>query len=85
MGATTAIFDNGMSPDLPDRKRYAIKANVSLGVYRPSFGIQPDSSQDITALLNTRKGKNSMRLSDEGLNIVSDTSPKIKDMGRGEQ
>ena len=26
-----------------------------------------------------------MRLSDEGLNIVSDTSPKLKDIGRGEQ
>ena len=43
MGATTGAMNfnnnNSQSPYLPDRKRYAIKANVSLGLYRPSFGI----------------------------------------------
>ena len=36
------LLETSLSPDLPDRKRYAIKEKVSLGIYKPSFAVQPD-------------------------------------------
>ena len=39
---TPGLLESCLSPDLPDRKRYAIKEKVSLGIYKPSFTMQPD-------------------------------------------
>ena len=42
--ATPGLLESCLSPDLPDRKRYAIKEKVSLGLYKPSFTMQPDTA-----------------------------------------
>lgn len=81
----TALFENGMSPEIPDRKRYAIKEKVSLGVYKPSFSMQPDSSHDIAAFMSRRNDKNSMHMSDEGILVNDQVSPKIENIPRREQ
>ena len=44
---TPGLLESSLSPELPDRKRYAIKEKVSLGIYKPSFTMQPDVPLDI--------------------------------------
>jgi len=85
MTTNTAMFENGLSPDIPDRKRYAIKEKVSLGVYKPSFSMQPDNSHDIAAFMSRRNDKNSMHMSDEGILVNNEVSPKIENIPRRDQ
>ena len=79
---TPGLLESCLSPDLPDRKRYAIKEKVSLGVYKPSFSMQPENISKTAAaanIVNLRDRTSSTNLNDKSIDCIGEQSPKLSD------
>ena len=55
--AIEALAESSLSPELPDRKRYALKNKVNLGIYKPSFSMQPDTASLQTQVNVNHRGR----------------------------
>ena len=73
---TPGLLESCLSPDLPDRKRYAIKEKVSLGIYKPSFTMQPDTAS-LTNVQNNifREHNTATNINDKS---IEESSPQLK-------
>ena len=79
---TPGLLESCLSPDLPDRKRYAMKEKVSLGVYKPSFSMQPDNNSKTAAGVNLPAQcdrTSSSNLNDKSIDCIGEQSPKLSD------
>lgn len=68
--SSLGLFDDNRSPELPDRKRYAQKEKVSLGLYQPSFPTHTNSSKDTINFGRSVNQSNAIQASEMDVSMV---------------
>ena len=68
--STFGLFEDSRSPEMPDRKRYAQKEKVNLGLYQPSF----------TMAQNPALSKDTINFASAAKRVANNSQPHTSDV-----